>query len=220
VEAAGGNYTTLSISGAVVAVHIKWTCNLDFDFENNCLPEYVKGSPNTLTWLMPVGNWPRYHFRLLDSVGWNFRHAHFHEEGRRTLYKAYGIKFVIIVQGRAGGERKGLNKVSIILSGKFDLKNSVINIVAGLGLLSFITMFCDFILLNYVSERTIVSCKTVPCSSKLPVLQVKERKFEVLDKTDIMAGLLTVLASRNTTDESRGFISDWKVILDRFKKNN
>merc|ERR1711997_1260136 len=63
-------------------------------------------------------------------------------EGRRTLYKAYGIKFVIIVQGRAG---------------KFDLKNTVINIVAGLGLLGFITMFCDFILLHYVKERKIVS---------------------------------------------------------------
>ena len=44
----------------------------------------------------------RYNFRLLDTSGWNFRHAHYHEEGRRTLYKAYGIKFVIIVQGRAG----------------------------------------------------------------------------------------------------------------------
>jgi hypothetical protein len=43
-----------------------------------------------------------YNFRLLDTLGWNFRHAHFHEEGRRTLYKAYGVKFVIIVQGRAG----------------------------------------------------------------------------------------------------------------------
>ena len=40
--------------------------------------------------------------------------------------------------------------------GKFDLKNVVINIVAGLGLLSFISMFCDFILLNYVNERFLV----------------------------------------------------------------
>ena len=40
--------------------------------------------------------------------------------------------------------------------GKFDLKNVVINIVAGLGLLSFISMFCDFILLNYVNERYLV----------------------------------------------------------------
>ena len=44
----------------------------------------------------------RYSFRLLDTSGWNFRHAHFHEEGRRTLYKAYGIKFMVLVQGRAG----------------------------------------------------------------------------------------------------------------------
>ena len=103
----------------------------------------------------------RYNFRLLDTHGWNFRHAHFHEEGRRTLYKAYGIKFVIIVQGRAGkfGASEVLNDVIFGLQcpGKFDLKNTVINIVAGLGLLSFITMFCDFILLNYVSERSIVS---------------------------------------------------------------
>ena len=78
---------------------------------------------------------------MQDTSGWNFRHAHFHEEGRRTLYKAYGIKFVVIVQGRAG---------------KFHLKNTVINIVAGLGLISFITMFCDFIILNYVSERKVL----------------------------------------------------------------
>ena len=44
-------------------------------------------------------------------------------------------------------------------TGKFDLKNTVINIVAGLGLLSFITMFCDFILLNYVPEKKIVSLR-------------------------------------------------------------
>ena len=46
-----------------------------------------------------------------------------------------------------------------IVAGKFDLKNTVINIVAGLGLLSFITMFCDFVLLNYVKERKIVSTR-------------------------------------------------------------
>ena len=58
--------------------------------------------------------------------------------------------------------------------GKFDLKNVVINIVAGLGLLSFISMFCDFILLNYVNERFLVrtyirsevfrvDCRSVAC---------------------------------------------------------
>ena len=51
--------------------------------------------------------------------------------------------------------------VSFYFSGKFDLKNTVINIVAGLGLISFITMFCDFILLNYVSDRKIVIMATI-----------------------------------------------------------
>ena len=50
-----------------------------------------------------------------------------------------------------------MNNKHLIVAGKFDLKNTVINIVAGLGLLSFITMFCDFVLLNYVKERKIVS---------------------------------------------------------------
>ena len=47
--------------------------------------------------------------------------------------------------------------IEIFLPGKFSLKDTVINIVAGLGLISFITMFCDFIMLNYVSERKAVS---------------------------------------------------------------
>ena len=49
------------------------------------------------------------------------------------------------------------------------MKDTVINIVAGLGLISFITMFCDFIMLNYVSERKIV-CFWIP---------------EILDNSDI-----------------------------------
>ena len=50
------------------------------------------------------------------------------------------------------------------LLGKFSLKDTVINIVAGLGLISFITMFCDFIMLNYVSERKIVNNSSDGCS--------------------------------------------------------
>ena len=83
--------------------------------------------------------------------------------------------------------------------GKFSLKNTVINVVAGLGLISFITMFCDFILLNYVSERKVV--RSVPqFGQKLTTLvfaktdqrfssiftslcfQIKQKKFDVLDK--------------------------------------
>ncbi len=116
---------------------------------------------------------PRYQFRILDATGWNFRHAFYHEENRRTLVKAYGLKFLLVVDGRAG---------------KFDLKNTVIVLVStstdlqkntrqqqalidrtfpskkkkvtGLGLLGLSTMFCDFVLLNYSPERKKVTWET------------------------------------------------------------
>ena len=46
VAAAGGNYTQLSISGGVVAVHIEWICNLDWDFQKYCLPKWVENLRN------------------------------------------------------------------------------------------------------------------------------------------------------------------------------
>jgi hypothetical protein len=39
VAAAGGDYTSLSIGGGVVALQIQWIYNLDFDFIQNCLPK-------------------------------------------------------------------------------------------------------------------------------------------------------------------------------------
>jgi hypothetical protein len=81
-------------------------------------------------------------FRILDNFGWNFRHGQYHEENRRTLVKAYGLKFLVVIDGQAS---------------KFDLKNTVIVLVTGLGLLGLSTMFCDFILLNYSTDRRIVS---------------------------------------------------------------
>ena len=41
----------------------------------------------------------------------------------------------------------------VSFSGKFSLKNTVTAIFAGLGLLTFVTMVCDLILLNYTSEK-------------------------------------------------------------------
>ena len=94
---------------------------------------------------------------------------------------------------------QGWFQTSDDVPGKFSLKNTVINVVAGLGLISFITMFCDFILLNYVSERKVVRsvpqfgqklsnssfCKDRPKILKyfyLLMFQIKQKKFDVLDK--------------------------------------
>ena len=123
VTLAEGNISRLAVKGGVLSIEITWNCDLDWNFMKYCLPKY--------------------HFRILDNYGWNFRHALYHEENRRTLVKAYGLKFLLVVDGRAG---------------KFDLKNTVIVLVTGLGLLGLSTMFCDFVLLNYSPERKKVQC--------------------------------------------------------------
>eukprot|EP00095_Tigriopus_kingsejongensis_P001162 maker-scaffold350_size199587-snap-gene-0.24 protein:Tk01162 transcript:maker-scaffold350_size199587-snap-gene-0.24-mRNA-1 annotation:"hypothetical protein DAPPUDRAFT_206200" len=116
--ASGGKFSKLSTYGGVIGIEITWNCDLDWDFFEFCLP--------------------RYNFRVLDDYGWNFRYALYHEENRRTLVKAYGLKFLLIINGRAS---------------KFNLKNAIIVLVTGVGLLGLTTMFCDFVLLNYAQER-------------------------------------------------------------------
>ena len=82
VRAAGGDFQKMAIKGGVMGIGITWNCDLDWDFNKYCLPEYK--------------------FRILDTYGWNFRHALYHEENRRTLVKAYGLKFLVVVDGRSG----------------------------------------------------------------------------------------------------------------------
>ena len=129
-----GNYSQLAVRGGVIGIDIQWNCDLDWDFMRYCLP--------------------RYDFRFLDGTGWNFRFAKYHEENRRTLIKAYGIKFVVNVSGRAG---------------KFDLKNTVILLVTGLGLMGLANILCDFALLH--------------CNQHLRK-EIKEKKYEAINQED------------------------------------
>ena len=76
---------------------------------------------------------PEYKFHVLDDTGWNFRHALYHEQDRRTLIKAYGMKFLITVSGNAG---------------KFDITKTVVIIVTGLGLMGLTNIMCDIVLLK------------------------------------------------------------------------
>lgn len=108
----------MAIRGAVIGIEIKWNCNLDWDFMTYCLPKY--------------------RFDILDSTGWNFRHAIYHEENRRTLVKAYGMKFLINVNG---------------IAGKFDITKTVIIIVTGLGLMGITNILCDIVLLKIPKYR-------------------------------------------------------------------
>ncbi|XP_061837000.1 P2X purinoceptor 7 isoform X3 [Nerophis lumbriciformis] len=92
VRQAGQNFSQMAVEGGVIGIQIKWDCNLDL-LTRRCLP--------------------RYSFRRLDEnesnktlyPGFNFRFAKYNmvdgvEE--RTLYKAFGIRFDILVFGQAG----------------------------------------------------------------------------------------------------------------------
>lgn len=67
---------SLAVRGGVIGVDITWNCDLDWSFMRHCLP--------------------RYNFRILDDYGWNFRHAFYHEENRRTLIKVCVISFPLL----------------------------------------------------------------------------------------------------------------------------
>ena len=103
----------MALNGGVIGINIEWNCNLDWDFQKYCLPKYT--------------------FQILDDGGRNFRYANFHEEHRRTLIKAYGLKFTLKVSGKAG---------------KFDLSNAFIILVTGMGLMGLANLLCEIILLK------------------------------------------------------------------------
>uniref|UniRef100_A0A3Q3E354 P2X purinoceptor n=1 Tax=Hippocampus comes TaxID=109280 RepID=A0A3Q3E354_HIPCM len=90
VNRAGENFSTMAVEGGVIGIQIKWDCDLDH-LTRRCLPAYS--------------------FRRLDqkesnktlSPGFNFRFAKYKTvDGveERTLYKAFGIRFDIMVFGQ------------------------------------------------------------------------------------------------------------------------
>ncbi|KAM9360252.1 P2X purinoceptor 7 [Symphorus nematophorus] len=92
VREAGEKFSEMAIEGGVIGILIKWDCNLD-RLMQHCLP--------------------RYSFRRLDEKesnktlypGLNFRYAKYNTVNGvevRTLYKAFGIRFDVIVFGQAG----------------------------------------------------------------------------------------------------------------------
>uniref|UniRef100_A0A3B4FJH1 P2X purinoceptor n=1 Tax=Pundamilia nyererei TaxID=303518 RepID=A0A3B4FJH1_9CICH len=92
VREAGERFSEMSVEGGVIGILIKWDCNLD-RLMQRCLP--------------------RYSFKRLDEKesnktlypGLNFRFAKYNTVNgveERTLYKAFGIRFDVMVFGQAG----------------------------------------------------------------------------------------------------------------------
>ncbi|XP_070689796.1 P2X purinoceptor 7 [Pempheris klunzingeri] len=92
VRDAGEKFSDMAVEGGVIGILIKWDCNLD-RLMQRCLPKYS--------------------FRRLDEKesnrtlypGLNFRYAKYNTVNgveERTLYKAFGIRFDVMVFGQAG----------------------------------------------------------------------------------------------------------------------
>ncbi|KAM6133117.1 P2X purinoceptor 3 [Phoenicopterus ruber ruber] len=126
VRLAGQDFPTLAATGGVLGIKIGWVCDLDRAWER-CLPRY------SFTRLDGLARPPA------PAPGYNFRHARYYrwQDGteRRTLTKAFGIRFDVLVYGNAG---------------KFGIVPTLINTVAAFTSIGVGTVLCDIILLNFL----------------------------------------------------------------------
>ncbi|POI33019.1 hypothetical protein CIB84_003229 [Bambusicola thoracicus] len=128
VRWAGNDFQEMALEGGVIGIQIEWNCDLD-KAPSECNPHYS--------------------FSRLDnkfaeksvSSGYNFRFAKYYRDAKgidyRTLFKAYGIRFDVMVNGKAG---------------KFNIIPTIINIGSGLALMGAGAFFCDLVLLYLIKK--------------------------------------------------------------------
>ncbi|XP_068010821.1 P2X purinoceptor 5 isoform X1 [Melanerpes formicivorus] len=128
VRWAGSDFQQMALAGGVIGIQIEWNCDLD-KAPSECNPHYS--------------------FSRLDnkfseksiSSGYNFRFAKYYRDAQgvdyRTLMKAYGIRFDVMVNGKAG---------------KFNIIPTIINIGSGLALMGAGAFFCDLVLLYLIKK--------------------------------------------------------------------
>ncbi|XP_013384595.1 P2X purinoceptor 4 isoform X2 [Lingula anatina] len=141
ISAAGEDYLVMAYKGGVIDININWDCNLDYA-ETNCRPTYTISRVDKNETVSP---------------GWNFRYADFYVVdgvNTRTLYKAYGIRFIITITGKAG---------------KFNIVPMLLNIGAGLGLLTLSTVLSDIVVLYFLKYRSFY----------------REKKYQNVDEMDV-----------------------------------
>uniref|UniRef100_A0A665T5M5 P2X purinoceptor n=1 Tax=Echeneis naucrates TaxID=173247 RepID=A0A665T5M5_ECHNA len=116
---AGHDFQSMAVKGGSVGILIEWNCDLDKD-SSQCNPQY---------------SFTRLDMNLNNSVtsGYNFRYARYYKdqngETYRTLYKVYGIRFDIMINGQAG---------------KFNIIPTIIAIGSGVALLGIVSNLLTF----------------------------------------------------------------------------
>ena len=116
--------------GGVIRVKIDWDCNLDRRI-TRCRPKYSFARLDT-----------RFSEETF-SVGFNFRFASHWKQDQmyaRSLTKAYGLRLIISVSGKAG---------------KFDFITLTLNTGSLVGIFGLATFVCDLILLHMTKKATV-----------------------------------------------------------------
>ncbi|KTF93906.1 hypothetical protein cypCar_00001877 [Cyprinus carpio] len=142
VSEAKENFSEMAVEGGVIGIQINWDCDLNHIF-HSCLPKYS--------------------FRRLDEKesnrtlypGLNFRFARYSTVNgveQRTLFKMYGIRFDVMVFGKAG---------------KFSIIQLIIYIGSTLSYYALTTVFLDWLI-------------GTGCYSKEAKQNYTERKFEAI----------------------------------------
>ncbi|XP_031705448.1 P2X purinoceptor 4b [Anarrhichthys ocellatus] len=133
VSEAGEEFEDMAVKGGIVGIIIDWSCDLDL-WARKCYPKY---SFRRLDSKHPVNN---------VAPGYNFRFAKYYKtqdgEETRTLIKAYGIRFDVVVFGTAG---------------KFGIVPTIVNLGAALSFLSLVPMVADWFMLTCVRKRDLYS---------------------------------------------------------------
>ncbi|XP_074869932.1 P2X purinoceptor 1 [Carettochelys insculpta] len=151
VKESGQNFHALAHKGGVVGITIDWDCDLDWPV-TYCKPVY------------------QFHGLYNDdnnvSPGFNFRYAKYYRENGtdyRTLYKVFGIRFDILVNGKAG---------------KFDIIPTMTTIGSGIGIFGVASLVCDLLLLHFLPKRDYYKQRKFKCTetkpSKSTISQEKE----------------------------------------------
>ncbi|GAB1286517.1 P2X purinoceptor 3 [Apodemus speciosus] len=144
VKFAGQDFTKLARTGGVLGIKIGWVCDLDKAWDQ-CIPKYSFTRLDGVSEKSSVS--PGYNFRPSASHRPNLQtpeacHSGFAkyykmENGSeyRTLLKAFGIRFDVLVYGNAG---------------KFNIIPTIISSVAAFTSVGVGTVLCDIILLNFL----------------------------------------------------------------------
>ncbi|XP_043846953.1 P2X purinoceptor 5 isoform X2 [Dromiciops gliroides] len=128
VHYTGNDFQEMASEGGVIGIQIEWDCDLD-------------RAPSACN--------PQYSFSRLDnkfaeksvSSGYNFRFAKYYQDANgvefRTLMKVYGIRFDVLVNGKAG---------------RFSIIPAVINVGTGVALMGAGAFFCDLVLIYLIKK--------------------------------------------------------------------